>query len=1771
MLKGAKQRRKRLLSLLLTGCMTASLTPTAFAASAADFTDVPMTEWYYSSVNHVVAQGYFAGTGEKTFSPNVPMTRGMFVTVLARLDGAETNHAAAPFADVAAGAWYADAVAWAVENGLVSGVGENRFAPEQNVTRQQMAAILARYLAYYTEKHGVTLAGGNGAKAFSDAEKIDAYAKEAVALCCGYGLISGYPNGSFGPTDLSTRAQVASVILRLEKLLTSGEATPTPDQKAEEKTTEEKKDSGGGSGGGSSSSGKKSSNLTAKTAADFAAAAEAAYANVTATIADENSLTVNDDVTIDNSKVKHLTLELGKASLGDLTVHTAYAETITINGTGSVQSLCIYAPKATVTNHVTVNGSVNIQAVSGNSFDNDAQTGNIILSGPGAVNDQQETPAQIVVDTAEAVIVKGKSAEIQVVADAAQLIVATEAKVESTATDVTVTVDTDAPVEISGRVATVAANATKPSLKVEGTVEKITVPAAETVAIAGSGTIGSMETKAAAVTIAEDAKVSVERVTAADGGSVTAPANTIQTVAVTGTVTLDAAVQTVDAEADAKLTLGAAAKVQTIEAQGSLTLDGSGEVLSIDVQNEGAATIAVNEGAEVAVAQITKTATNKETITVNGLEAAVVTKAAKPKLSVLAPEAADGNGKITGVTTAMEYKGEGVTSWTDVSDTDTMSIAAGTYQVRVKATNDALASEAVTVTIPAAIGVTKAETRGTTFVGQTLTAVANADATGTLRYQWKAGEAVLEKETGKTLVLTDEMVGKSVTVTISNYDNASVTSNASAAVTVDKTALKKLIAKAAEVQQGVTANDNDKSAVPFGVRFVSTKTAAALNLAKQNAEAMAENNAALTAAVSAEESALRAAINTYEKAIQIGTYDAAEAAEALRAALGTLITDAEATKVGTTSEDAKTVAPDTVWVTEAVQDAYEAAITAAVNVKDNSSATVTELAAAITALNTAISDYIKAIQKGAVPDDSALLAAINAASLHLASVEVSVNGTDVLPSKNWITETVKSDYAAAIAAAKSVMTNTTSATTQSDYDTALRTLNTATDTFHAAKKAGTKDIVAPVVTDVSAVLNGTTVTISFTTNEAGSYQVGKEEAVSIGAAGKVSFTVTGYDKDTKPNITVTVTDGSKNATTFTVVPTSKVVEVGGKCYETLEAAIENAQDGDTIKLLKDVTGAGVVFDKSIKATLDLNGKTFKATSNGNNTNHRVIYVTTGELTIQNGTLDSRMVTGEENYASTTGNDTDFYGTVRVKDSKVTLKNLTLYNNHNWGMSVKADQNGTIFVEDCKVYSTVGGGLESAGGNITVKDSNFEQTGSNSQYAYIASGLAVSYGGTVDIYNTGFDTEGNYALYVYSSGGTINVYGGTFSGKVQSVHADTMETATADSVVNIYDGVFEGSVGTGGTSTTKQNKITISGGTFSEDPKAYLAEGYDAEKNDEGKFVVKTAAAKIGETEYATLAAAVAAVHEKTEGRMTETTITLQRDAAGGGFGIGYATIADNTTKGNDPVSIVIDLNGHTYTVGAPTVGSAGTETNGFQMLKGSKVTFRNGTIQVAKDSTARILFQNYCDFVLEDVTVDIRESGAGYAVSNNFGSFTAKGDTVIDAGDAVAFDLWYGLNKDGLYDDGVTVTFGADFTGTVTGKIEYGAENRAADMEWAKKTALTIAGGTFHTTITDSNSNDGVDAANFNISVTGGTFDHDPSAYVAAGYQATEDNGTWTVAVNSVAEEAQDLVLDETEAAAAEDAAAEDVIAEDVIAEDAIAEDVIAKNEANHAEEETAA
>ena len=176
------------------------------------FGDVDITRWYHAAVDYVLKTGLFRGISDTAFAPDLPMTRAMFATVLHRLDGSPANTHGLPFADVAGGLWYSDAVGWAYGSGIILGYGGGRFDPNGTITREQAAAVLCRY----------ALAKGYDAlptaelTAFSDAGSVSAYALDAMKWAVGSGILEG-GNGQLLPGAALTRAQAAAVLMRFSQ------------------------------------------------------------------------------------------------------------------------------------------------------------------------------------------------------------------------------------------------------------------------------------------------------------------------------------------------------------------------------------------------------------------------------------------------------------------------------------------------------------------------------------------------------------------------------------------------------------------------------------------------------------------------------------------------------------------------------------------------------------------------------------------------------------------------------------------------------------------------------------------------------------------------------------------------------------------------------------------------------------------------------------------------------------------------------------------------------------------------------------------------------------------------------------------------------------------------------------------------------------------------------------------------------------------------------------------------------------------------------------------------------------------------------------------------------------------------------------------------------------------------------------------------------------------------------------------------------------------
>ena len=240
---------RSILSLALALVLVFSLGAGVFAAEwpQNDFTDVPRSEWYAEAVDFAEASGLMNGVGDHRFDPQGSVTRAMVVTVLYRMEEEpDVTGKTCPFSDVPVGSWFFNAVIWAADQGVTTGKTETAFAPNESITREQMAAMIIRYalassgdkdviedamkmdpdgklvLKMLSEGVPAELAKGfpavEGFKGFSDADSISPYARWYVLFCRLTGIMNGDAAGTFRPQSTLTRAECAKTFMNLYEL-----------------------------------------------------------------------------------------------------------------------------------------------------------------------------------------------------------------------------------------------------------------------------------------------------------------------------------------------------------------------------------------------------------------------------------------------------------------------------------------------------------------------------------------------------------------------------------------------------------------------------------------------------------------------------------------------------------------------------------------------------------------------------------------------------------------------------------------------------------------------------------------------------------------------------------------------------------------------------------------------------------------------------------------------------------------------------------------------------------------------------------------------------------------------------------------------------------------------------------------------------------------------------------------------------------------------------------------------------------------------------------------------------------------------------------------------------------------------------------------------------------------------------------------------------------------------------------------------------------------
>ena len=174
------------------------------------FLDVNEGDWFYDAVAYAYENGLMDGVGGNRFAPNSATTRAQLVTILYRMEGQPAVSGDLPFTDVEAGTWYTNAVGWAAQNGIVNGVGDDTFAPGNDLTREQLVTILYRY----AETKGYDVSASADLAGYPDGEEIQAYAREAMAWAVAENIIQGMEDDTLKPAGNASRAQIATILMR---------------------------------------------------------------------------------------------------------------------------------------------------------------------------------------------------------------------------------------------------------------------------------------------------------------------------------------------------------------------------------------------------------------------------------------------------------------------------------------------------------------------------------------------------------------------------------------------------------------------------------------------------------------------------------------------------------------------------------------------------------------------------------------------------------------------------------------------------------------------------------------------------------------------------------------------------------------------------------------------------------------------------------------------------------------------------------------------------------------------------------------------------------------------------------------------------------------------------------------------------------------------------------------------------------------------------------------------------------------------------------------------------------------------------------------------------------------------------------------------------------------------------------------------------------------------------------------------------------------------
>ena len=597
--------------------------------------------------------------------------------------------------------------------------------------------------------------------------------------------------------------------------------------------------------------------------------------------------------------------------------------------------------------------------------------------------------------------------------------------------------------------------------------------------------------------------------------------------------------------------------------------------------------------------------------------------------------------------------------------------------------------------------------------------------------------------------------------------------------------------------------------------------------------------------------------------------------------------------------------------------------------------------------------------------------------------------------------------------------------------------------------------------------------------------------------------------------------------TFTVNEldeTNGVAEVGGRYYASLQKAVDNAGKGETVTLLQD-TAEDIVIPEGAELTLNLNGKTLANHENHTITNKGTLTITGGGTVdnvtharaaiqnepggnvVLNGGAYTRSKENGQNAEASGGNS--YYNIVNHGTMEINSGVSVTQNGQFSSMIENGWYNGSQNTGGKNSVLTINGGTFSGGlntiknddyGELVINDGTFT---SMSQAAFLNWNVATVNGGTFDAAGASNGVILNGYIDGTMDQGKLTINGGTFNAGEKTV-ITTMGGGTHSGDIEITGGTLNGSVvltdSSEGARLTITQKAKVTGNvTNSGKADVAITDGATVSgqvSNSTAGGTMSVVNSTIGSVPEGTTAETIVIVNSTVDGTLTTNTAENAAVMVGGKT---YETLgaAITAAKAGDTIYVLkdipeaagiavpsgknftIDFGGHAYTLKDPGAGSAGTESNGFQFLKDSTITLKNGTVRIAEGTISiKRIIQNYANLTLEDMHffAEHQADGEDYALSFNNGSIIFKGDTdiVTTSDEAIAFDVC----KYSSYPS-TNVTFDESYTGTINGKIVY-------DSTDADTHKLTIQGnGTFGAIEAASGA---AEAAKSGIEVTSGHF-----------------------------------------------------------------------------------